>query len=166
MAGRRNRRVEPNGPLALWASHGCRDRWWWQSCTSPPSWGQPLHSKEEGGDMASGVYFEAWTYKTHSGTLEPWQSDSPKLGPVRKRAEYCFESTVSEKTTHWASLSFGANSVSSAKKTRWARFGTRIIGWKELTEFAPRNSVSPEKLTELSVWNRAPRNRIRPVSDL
>ena len=35
----------------------------------------------------------------------------------RKRAEYCFESTVSEKRTHWASLSFGgANSVSSAKK--------------------------------------------------
>ena len=36
---------------------------------------------------------------------------------VRKRAEYCFESTVSEKRTHWASLSFGANSVSSAKNS-------------------------------------------------
>ena len=33
----------------------------------------------------------------------------------KKRVEYCFESTVSEKRTHWASLSFGANSVSSAK---------------------------------------------------
>ena len=35
---------------------------------------------------------------------------------VRKRAEYCLESTVSKKRTHWASLSFGASSVSSAKK--------------------------------------------------
>ena len=34
---------------------------------------------------------------------------------LRKRAEYCFESTVSEKRTHWASLSLGANSVSSAR---------------------------------------------------
>ena len=34
-----------------------------------------------------------------------------------KRREYCFESTVSEKRTHWASLSFGANSVSSAKNS-------------------------------------------------
>ena len=34
-----------------------------------------------------------------------------------KRAEYCFESTVSEKRTHWASLSFTANSVSSAKNS-------------------------------------------------
>ena len=33
----------------------------------------------------------------------------------RKRAEYCFESTVSRKRTHWASLSFGANSVSSVQ---------------------------------------------------
>ena len=35
----------------------------------------------------------------------------------RKRAEYCFESTVSEKRTQWASLSFGANSVSSARNS-------------------------------------------------
>ena len=35
----------------------------------------------------------------------------------RKRAEYCFESTVSEKRTHWASLSSAANSVSSAKNS-------------------------------------------------
>ena len=51
------------------------------------------------------------------------------------------------------------------RKTRWVRFGTQIIGWEEFTEFSPRNSVSAEKLTELGVWNRAPRNRIRPVSD-
>ena len=36
---------------------------------------------------------------------------------IRKRTEYCFESTVSEKWTHWASLSFTANSVSSAKNS-------------------------------------------------
>ena len=51
------------------------------------------------------------------------------------------------------------------RKTRWVRFGPQIIGWKELSEFAPRNSVSPKKLTEFGVWNRTPRNRIRPVSD-
>ena len=50
------------------------------------------------------------------------------------------------------------------RKTRWVRFGTQIIGWEELTELAPRNSMSPEKLTEFGVWNRTPRNRIRPVS--
>ena len=42
----------------------------------------------------------------------------------RKRAEYCFESTVSEKRTHWASLSFGANSVSSAKNSVSSRLHT------------------------------------------
>ena len=47
------------------------------------------------------------------------------------------------------------------RKTRWVRFGTQIVGWVELTELAPRNSVSPEKLTDFGVWNRAPRNRIR-----
>ena len=36
---------------------------------------------------------------------------------IRKRAEYCFESTVSKKRTHWASLSSGANSVSPAKNS-------------------------------------------------
>ena len=51
------------------------------------------------------------------------------------------------------------------RRTRWVRVCTQIIGWKELTEFAPRNSVSPKKLTEFGVWNRTPRNRIRPVSD-
>ena len=51
------------------------------------------------------------------------------------------------------------------RKTRWVRFDTQIIGREELAEFAPRNSVSPKKLTEFGVWNRALRNRIRPVSD-
>ena len=52
------------------------------------------------------------------------------------------------------------------RETRWVRFGTQILGWKELTEFAPRISVSPEKLTEFGVWNRTPRNRLRPVSQI
>ena len=38
------------------------------------------------------------------------------LQHFRKRAEYCFESTVSDKRTHLASLTFTAISVSSAKK--------------------------------------------------
>ena len=79
----------------------------------------------------------------------------------RKRAEYCFESTVSEKRTHWVLR----QTRWVLRKTRWVRFGTQIIGWEELTEFSGRNSVSPEKLTELGVWNRTPRNRVRPISD-
>ena len=68
------------------------------------------------------------------------------------RGGYCFGEENS--------LSFGANSVSSVKKTRWVRFVTQIIGWEELTEFSPRNSVRAKKLTEFGVWNRA-----RPVSE-
>ena len=37
--------------------------------------------------------------------------------PIRANHPIRFESTVSEKRTHWASLSFGANSVSSAKNS-------------------------------------------------
>ena len=52
------------------------------------------------------------------------------------------------------------------RKTRWVRFGTQIIGWEELTEFAPpRTRWGQKKLSELGVWNRALRNRIRPVSE-
>ena len=51
------------------------------------------------------------------------------------------------------------------RKTRWVRFGTQIIGWKELTEHAPQNSVNAKKLTGFGIWNRTARNRIRPVSD-
>ena len=79
----------------------------------------------------------------------------------RERAEYCFESTVSEERTHWVLR----QTRWVLRKTRWVRFGTQIIGWEELTEFAPRNSVSPEKLTEFGVWNRTLRNRIRAVSE-
>ena len=79
----------------------------------------------------------------------------------RKRAEYCFESTVSEKRTQWAL----GHTRWVLRKTRWVRVYTQIIGWEELTQFAPRNSVSPKKLTEFGVWNRSLRNRIRPVSE-
>ena len=79
---------------------------------------------------------------------------------IRKRAEYCFESTVSEERTHWVlrqtRLALPKNSVSSHLHTN-----NRL----ELTEFAPRNSVSPENLTELCVWNSTPRNCIQPVSE-
>ena len=40
------------------------------------------------------------------------------------------------------------------RKTRWVLVYTQIIGWEELTEFAPRNSVSPEKLTEFRSLKR------------
>ena len=81
---------------------------------------------------------------------------------IGKRAEYCFKSTVSEKRTHWVLR----QTRWVLRQTRWVRVHTQIIGWEELTEFAPRNSVSPEKLTEFGVWNRTPRNRIRPVSEV
>ena len=86
----------------------------------------------------------------------------PKTSFAGKRAEYCFESTVSEERTHWVLR----KTRWVLSKTRWVRFGTKIIGWEELTEFAPRNSVRAKKLTEFGVWNRTLRNRIRPVSDL
>ena len=79
----------------------------------------------------------------------------------REQAEYCFESTVSEARTHWVLR----QTRWVLRETRWVRFGTQIIGWRELTEFAPRNSVRPKKLTEFGVWHRTPRNRIWPVSD-
>ena len=103
-------------------------------------------------------------FESHTSELKFWKSFRNPC-PYRKRAEYCFESTVSEKELtepHWVLRQ--ARWV--LRKTRWVRFGTQIIGWEELTEFAPRNSVSPEKLTELGVWKRTLRNRIRPVSDL
>ena len=79
-----------------------------------------------------------------------------------ERAEYCFESTVSEKRTHWVLR----QTRWVLRETRWVRVCTQIIGRKELTEFGPRNSVSPKKLTEFGVWNRTLRNRIRPVSEI
>ena len=82
-------------------------------------------------------------------------------GENRKRAEICLESTVSEKRTHWVL----GQTRWVLRKTRWVRSGTQIIGWEELTEFAPRNLVRAKNLTEFGVWNRTLRNRIRPVSE-
>ena len=48
---------------------------------------------------------------------------------IRKRAEYCFGGENS--------LSSAANVLSS----RWVRLCIQIIGWEELTECSPRNSV-------------------------
>ena len=77
----------------------------------------------------------------------------------RERAEYCFESTVSAERTHWVLR----QTRWVLRQTRWVRVYTQIIGWEELTEFSPRNSVRAKKLTEFGVWNRTPRNHIRPV---
>ena len=63
-----------------------------------------------------------------SSSIKGRQSSTPKTtnlktlsGPTstvaRKRVEYCFESTVLEKRTHWASLSSTTNSVSSVKNS-------------------------------------------------
>ena len=54
--------------------------------------------------------------------------------------KYCFESTVSEERTHWVLR----QTRWVLRETRWVRFGTQIIGRKQLTELAPRNSVSPK----------------------
>ena len=81
---------------------------------------------------------------------------------IGKRPEYCFESTVSEEGTHWVLR----QTRWVLRETRWVRFGPPIIGRKELTEFSPRTSVRAKKLTEFGVWTCAPRNRIRPVSEL
>ena len=58
--------------------------------------------------------------RSSEGVRPGWKSMGSEFlsstGADRKRTEYCFESTVSEKRTHWAPLSFTANSVSCAKK--------------------------------------------------
>ena len=78
---------------------------------------------------------------------------SPNLG---NGAEYCFESTVSEKRTHWASLSSGANSVSSAKNSVSSLWhtnnrlrGTHWVSSPELNE-PQKNSLSSVFETVLS----------------
>ena len=134
---------------------------------------------------------------------------SPCFRKIRKRAEYCFESTVSDPNPAqncWlkkVEIKWNSGGINLLKlrwhifankfrnnfcwddivltrtvlfrtreltephwvlgqtlwvlqQTRWVRIYTQIIGWEELTEFAPRNSVSPEKLTEFGVWNRTP----------
>ena len=50
------------------------------------------------------------------------------------------------------SLSSAANSVSSAKKTRWLRSGTQIIGGEELTELSPCNLVRATRNSLSSVF--------------
>ena len=74
---------------------------------------------------------------------------------IRKRAEYCFESTVSEKRTHWASLSFEANSVSSAKNsvssfwhTNNMLKGTHWVRSPELSEPQKTHWIRSPELSE------------------
>ena len=63
----------------------------------------------------------------------------------------------------------GENSLSSAAKLVWVLRETR---WVRVYHTHNRlkgthpNSASPKKLTELGVWNRTPRNRIRAVSEI
>ena len=86
-------------------------------------------------------------------------------GIIRKRAEYCFESTVSEKRTPSASLSFGANSVSSAKNSVSSRLhtknrlkGTHWVRSPELSE--PRKTHWVRCLKPYSPKPYSPRFRI------
>ena len=66
------------------------------------------------------------------------------ISNYRKRAEYCFKSTVSKERTHWVLR----QTRWVLRETRWVRFGTQIIGRKELTELSPRNSARARKLTD------------------
>ena len=109
---------------------------------------------------------EGWHEWTSFQKCQSWEEKTgpQKTGPghslYRERAEYCFESTVSEERTHWV-LRQGefceklgefalAHKKNRLRGTHWARS-------PELGE--------PKTLTELGVWNRTPRNCIRPVSD-
>ena len=79
---------------------------------------------------------------------------------------YCFESTVSEKRTHWASLSFTTKSVSSATNSvssLW-HINNRLRGTHWVLSSLPGTQWG-KTLTEFGVWNRTLRNRIRPVSE-
>ena len=79
--------------------------------------------------------FRSWICGGFGGSWYGWLL----LGNERNTVSR-IESTVSEKRTHWASLSSTANSVSAAKKTRWVRFGTQIIG-RELRSCRPFTGV-------------------------
>ena len=74
----------------------------------------------------------------------------------RKRAENCFKSTVPDKRTHWASLNFRANSVSSAKNSvssLWHTYNrTRGTHWVLSSELGEdqENSLSSVSETVLS----------------
>ena len=78
-------------------------------------------------------------------------------GLLLRQGEYCFgrETSLSSAANLWI-----------LRQALWVRFGTRITGWEEVTEFSPWNSVRAEKLTGFGVWSRALRNRTRPVSDM
>ena len=79
-----------------------------------------------------GCFFRSWLSRMFLMSLDSWECKNGE------RAEYCFESTVSEERTHWVLR----QTRWVLRETRWVRVYTQIIGWKELTEFAPRNSVS------------------------
>ena len=59
-------------------------------------------------------------------------------------AEYCFERVLFRRREltepHWVLR----QTRWVLRQTRWVRVCTQRIGWEELSEFAPRNSVSPE----------------------
>ena len=85
--------------------------------------------------------------ETPKVTFESLSSDFQVFGVsgvCRKRAEYCFESTVSEKRTHWVLR----QTRWVRRKTRWVRFSTQIKGWENslsslpATQWAPKNSLS------------------------
>ena len=95
-----------------------------------------------------------------------WEVSSPWCVLfVRKRAEYCFESTVSEKRTHWASLSSAANSVSSAKNSLSSLWhtnkrprGTHWVRSPELSE--PQKTHWVRCLKPYSPKPYSPRSRL------
>ena len=131
-----------------------------------------LHKPREGDKMTKmagvkrtkawftkGMVFVPWLGNFNlAWQFQSWPSEDPQN---RKQADYCFESTVWEERTHWVLR----QTRWVLPETRWVRFGAQIVGREELTELSSRNSARAKKLTELDVWNRALRNRIRPVSD-
>ena len=78
----------------------------------------------------------------------------------RERAEYCFGGENL--------LRSGANSVSSANKKNSVSSPWHTNKRPRGTHWAlsPGTRRGQKKLTELGVWNRALRNRIRPISEL
>ena len=110
----------------------------------------------------NGQPWNSWRFPREAVFLDDFPLSPPQLGNGRNtvssalfRRRELTEPHWVLRQTRWVLL-----------QTRWVRVYTQIIGWEELTGVAPRNSVSPEKLTELSVWNRTHRNRIRPVSEM
>ena len=78
-----------------------------------------------------------------------------------KWAEQCFKNTVSEKRPHWSSAPNSVSSAGNSVSSLWHKYNYfKIIGWEELNELSPQNSVRAKTLTELCA-----RNRIRRVSN-